>query len=316
MVCPQIFRGIVSILVLFIGISCTAYRTVQIEVLQPAAIPVKPNSRIALFDRNIRDANNALRFSDPLIENNLLKEFGNGLNYRFTDVGYDTVLLLSNADRIEWKEEKQSPILPIDTVRNFGERWGIDYLLSIDLLSYRSVRDEIICRWMLRLYEQGEVLSCDSVTIEKSIPFDPENTDALLDELAVAFWDGGADYARRIVPSWVQTVRRVYRQGKVLALGAAYMKEGKVEEATTLWDQTRGFSDKKAVQACINLAWVYESSGAFEQAHSYLLEAAKTVERVKVGDKLKAYLQEYTRIIEARIRQQALMDTQMNTVEN
>ena len=95
-----------------------------------------------------------------------------------------------------------------------------------------------------------------------------------------SFWEAGMISGRHLVPSWQKTQRRVYTSGKVLRLGDTFLRHGDSEEAFNIWTGDLKLTPKTAVQAGINLGWLYENAGDFEQARDILSECRKLAEEI------------------------------------
>ena len=102
---------------------------------------------------------------------------------------------------------------------------------------------------------------------------------------------------RHLVPSWQKTQRRVYTSGKVLRLGDTFLRHGDSEEAFNIWTGALKLTPKTAVQAGINLGWLYENAGDFEQARDILSECRKLAEENKLKGEEVNYLKDYLEII-------------------
>lgn len=293
-------------------ISCTAYRNFQIEVLEPALVSIDVSKRIALYDRNIRNAESALRIEKEDTEYLLLREFVNGLDSHRTILEKDTVILLKNNQLIYFKDGKSPQYLSCDTLDFLCRKYKIDYLLSLEMISYKMCGDDINCYWKLCLYQQGINDPIDSVIINKSLLVNTEMPDAMFDDLATAYWEGGYVYAHRIIPTWEKTARRVYRQGRVLALGSIYMETEQVEKAAEIWIRAAEMQNKKSIKANLNLAYLYESTGDYRQAQHYLERAQELTQIINVNHKLMDYIHRYMRILDDRIRKEFILKKQIN----
>ena len=86
MVFTQIFRGLIIGLVVAAFTSCTSYRLMEVEVLQPSQLQIEKGKKIALLDRNVRRKVSPVVFTDGVTEVSLIRDFANGLNYVITDI--------------------------------------------------------------------------------------------------------------------------------------------------------------------------------------------------------------------------------------
>ena len=263
--------------------SCVSYRVLDVEVLEPAVVHLERGSRLAFFDRNAEGRETIIRFAEPSVRRELTVEFGRGMDYQLLQAGLDTVLLLGNYQEEKVDSLSAQPPLVRDSVWAICSRFGLDGLVSLEAVFYDYRQGDIHCRW--------------------------------LELLSVLYWDAGARYAQRLVPSWQETQRRIYRRGKVLGLGDAFLRNERVKEAEALWEQVASLPDKTGVQACINLAWIAESREDFVRAQEWLLRAEDLAGQGKVEGKTVAYLQEYLRLLEKRIAQRKLLESQIDLYE-
>lgn len=157
-------------------------------------------------------------------------------------------------------------------------------------------------------------MAVDSVVLEERLPEESFTIDSydLLDYLAGLFWDAGVSYAHRLVPTWNAVERRIYRQGRVLALGEAYWRNGQDAEAEEVWQRASRLSGKTAVQAYVNLAWLQESREDFARALVLLCEAERIVQEEHVSGGVADYVDEYIRILEKRLRERDILSQQMD----
>ena len=114
------------------------------------------------------------------------------------------------------------------------------------------------------------------------------------------------------MPTWNAVERRIYRQGRVLALGEAYWRNGQDAEAVEVWQRASRLSGKTAVQAYVNLAWLQESREDFTRALELLREAERIVQEENVSGGVADYVDEYIRILEKRLRERDILSQQMD----
>lgn len=316
MVFTQILRGLILGLVPSLFISCASYRVLQVEVLQPAKVQIGKEKRIALLERGIRLKDSPVVFQDPDVETGLIREFANGLNNTFVEMEYDTLTILTSRDRYVVDNNAFPHPFPADTISSLCRKFNTDYVISVEMQYFENVKDLLAVKWFMRLYQNGVAAPVDSVTLVNVLPLiDQIDNYGLLQEIEVACWDEGSNYARRIVPYWTETARRIYTQGKVLRMGDVFMQENKTDEAIEIWEGACKLSGKTAIQARINLAWIYENAGDFDTALGFLQEAVKIAQEKNMNGQLTDYLQKYLLAIRQRILHQELLEKQINTVE-
>lgn len=137
----------------------------------------------------------------------------------------------------------------------------------------------------------------------------------MVGRIRVGAWDMGANYARRILPSWVHTERRIYCQGKILRVGDALLLNGREEEAIRIWENAIKLENKTALRAGINLAWVYENAGEFGQAEALLQKALNLARRLQIKRGDKTYIEYYLQIIRQRRERLTVLEQQMQDVK-
>lgn len=312
MVFAQILRRLIILSAVSLMVSCATYRVLDVEILQPAKIQVEPGKRMALLDRGLRKENSPIVFSEPLEDTELIREFGYGLNSVMTEMEYDTVLMLTGKERFFVKDNIYPFLLPADSVTAWCSKFNVDYIISLDMVYFEKNGYYLRAKGKVSLYKNDAQAALDSITLDKLLPYTAyEDTDLLLQDLHVAFWEQGEKYARRIIPSWAATTRRVYNYGKVLGLGDVLFKEGKTNEAIEIWEGALKISDKMAIQASINLAWVYENEGDYEYALTLLKEAKTLAEQKGIHNQDIIYLEKYIGTIQQRIQQQEILNQQI-----
>lgn len=310
---------LVSVVMVCLG-SCMPYRTLRVEVLRPAKIQIETGKRVALLDRHIRRRNSPVVFQEKKAEMDLVKDFAQGLNYVFVGMNYDTVVPIETSwVRSDIGEGLCPFALTVDSVNVLCELYQVDYIISLELQHYEMKRHTIVGKWLIRLYESHAKEPLDFVTLQGVIDqpgFEDEESDRLFQEIRASFWDQGAAYARRIIPYWEETERRVYHRGKLLGMGNSLWEKGKTEEALKIWKAAGEKSDKVAIQAKINMAWFLENEGDFDGALKFLQEALEVVKLKNMKDDLAAYLLKYIENMELRIKQRDILEQQMNLEED
>lgn len=317
MVFTQIFRGLIIGLVVAAFTSCTSYRLMEVEVLQPSQLQIEKGKKIALLDRNVRRKVSPVVFTDGVTEVSLIRDFANGLNYVMTDIGYDTVVCLTEQTRTEVDSRTVPPALPKDSVESWCKKFHVDYIISLEMIQYDIWAGDINCKWTVRMYQCGIEKPIDGFILQNRLPgivySDWEKN--LLPEMRAAFWDEGSAYAHRIIPSWVPTERRLYNLGKVLRMGDVLWQSGKQDEAIKIWKVLLKQSNKRGLKAGINLAWAYESNGDFDRALECLNRSEAIAKEKKITNLSSHYLKWYLQVIKERIKQRDILNQMMNLEE-
>ncbi|MEG2340566.1 MAG: DUF6340 family protein [Odoribacter sp.] len=317
MVFTQILRRLVYIALCGILSSCTAYRTLQIEMLEPSQIQLNEGKHIALLDRNICYQMNPIRFIERYEEvsrENLYAQFTLGLADLFADTErFDSIVPLAAQEVTVLENQTLPKPLSPDSVTSLCQKYKVDYLISIELFYYDIPQTTGVLsnHWLIRLYTPQAPFLLDSVILNhKLTAVYPENGE-LLNAIIDGAWQEGRNYAQRIVPYWKSDKRRIYNSGKVLTLGDNFLKDKNIEEALNIWNGALNISTKMAIKASANIAWIYEDAGDFEGAADVLQEACRLAIENRINNADVVYVQNYLHIIQQRIEKRQLLDQEI-----
>lgn len=297
------------------GQACSPYRTLSVEILQPAEVYLEPNHRLALLDRNFitpSQTGSLLETCGGISRRDLFVEFVHGMNQVLGETHFfDTLLPLGMETETRWEDDRwPGPIEP-DSVRELGTECKADYLAVVEMQFYKPGRHDFADQWGIRLYETASGRPVDSVLLASTHAWNMQDEEDLKTDLLGAAWDKGAELARRIVPYWEKTVRRVYCSGKTLRLGDAFYQENRLAEAEQVWQGARQLAPKIALRAMINLAWLAENAGEFQRASGLLEEAGKFAADQHMEGEEVSYLRQYMDMIDLRISKANILDRQL-----
>jgi len=319
MVLTQVLCRLIPGLAVACLISCRPYRVLEVEILRPAKIQVEPGKKVALLDRGIRLNDSVFIFQDEEVEAEFRKEFMRGMNKVLVDMSYDTILPVEGKERMKIYKDMKIKNLPPDSVMAWCRKFQADYLVSLEVIGYEWKEGKISCYWQTGLYKSGERWPLDTfrmyTVLPEKVSYYKDGNNWLMEDIYTANWNSGVTYARRIVPYWEKTERRMYNRGRALGLGDGFWQAGRKKEAMNIWEGLIRFSDKKALKACLNLAWSYEEAGDFDASLAYLNQAGKLVQQKKRKGMLADYLKDYLQQIEMRIKQLDALELQLNTFE-
>lgn len=312
MVFTSILRRLFSLAALSVMSSCVSYRSLDIEFLQPAETYIEAQNRVALLDRGIRMKDSRLIFTDTLTEKSLFTQFANGMNYIFTDAGRDTVVPLQAGKRLLITHTGFPEILSDRQVEHYCGLLQTDYLLSIELQLYPYTEPFVQCKRLIRFYRSHNPFLVDSFILTDTLPvLEIYSSKDLLTGLKAASWDQGAKSARKMVPNWERTERRIYNGEKMLKVGDVLWQNGDQEQAKKIWEAARQHKDRIAVQACMNLAWYYENAGNYEEALKCLNQAKEKIKNPDQQNEITVYLKYYMKLLKQRIAQREELYRQM-----
>lgn len=295
--------------------SCSGYRTLSVDVMQPAKVGIEPGIPIALMDRNIRvsdDIHHLLAKYGDIDRNNLFVEFVDGMRYVLEESNFSDTLVPLMFQEVTLHEKGFFPLpMEADTVKSLCRRFGVGYLAVLELQYYRTAGQQLNNNWLLRLYRADSGCPIDSLALCNHIGRHTDHTEEFLENVLAGAWEKGSEYARRIVPYWEPTGRRVYNGGKVLRLGDYYLREGNIDKAIEVWSAALKLSPKIAIRAAIDLAWIYENAGDFRQAAGILEEAEDLAESRELKNAAVDYLRKYVQVIHQRIEKSKVLDRQV-----
>lgn len=315
MVPAQIFCRIVVLLAAVFSTACSSYRVFPVDTLKPARIPVGTEGKIGILERNISYQNTPVKFrEEEKARLELLKQFAIGVKTLFEEVDkQDSLLFMSDARQHSLHRPRFPEAYPADTVRSFCRQFGLEYLLSLEVTFFEIQESNLSYNWFVRLYSPHTFAPLDSVLLKYEIGniHDFEYYDDLYELLKIVARDKGSEYARRIVPYWETTERRIYNKGKILRLGDAYFRDGQEEKAVKVWEGATKLALRTAVKAVINIAWMYENRGEFDHAYSILMQMLKTVKEKKYQGRDVEYLKTYSVLLSERIEEEMLLEQQM-----
>lgn len=316
MVSFKVFCRLSIIGFVYLFTSCQAYRSLEIEMLQPSKLVLDSGKQVAVFNRNIICRSDSAFFLynyDDISRDDLVRHFCSGVNNVFlASERLKPVIHLKETQSIYVDDSIKPRPLLIFTVLELAEKFKMDYVISIEYHRYiQNVRKHTYnSEWFVRLYDCKSGLPLDSVVIIGQTANIWDNDSYFSDNVSAMAWDRGVKYGERITPHWNTSVRRVYNKGKVLRMGDLFYQDGNIDQAVKIWSAVQKLSSAQAIRAGLNLAWLYEDAGDFGTAGLILQETKQLAEDKKVMNKEVEYLNEYLKIITQRIEDSQLLEQQ------
>lgn len=312
--CQLTFRG--WLFAVLMCMSCAGYRTFQVDVLEPAALTLDKDKKIAFWDRNVRPQSDSLFVLDRytgISSDELAYVFYSALQEALGESGADSVpFVIGKNKRYVPDEEIPVPLAAGDLVE-MGGHFGMDYIVTLEKTGYRIEPSEkhVRCDLLVRLYDcsRGNVL--DSVLYENDLKEAFMNGYDLSDYMKGSTEEFGSGYARRLKPYWQTVERRIYNGGRVLKMGDVFFQRDDREQAVQLWEAATRLASRQSVRGCLNLAWLYEMEGDFPMAERMLQQGIRIAEEKGMDNSDTEYLKMYMNVIVKRIKDRALLDRQM-----
>jgi hypothetical protein len=312
--------------------SCTIYRNVPIEVLQPKEITIPEGINVALLYRNFKYENDTLqnyfredfeikkdirRYNlnvDSIVTINTLHSLAFNLENEHV-VSSVQILPLNTIPRIS--AEKLAP-LPREVIQNLGSNTGSQKIIVLETITYMyshyssqvnaGESAEVIMAGIWAVYDAltGAIVKHESLVDTlywNSINDDgqriliPPRITAL--ELAAEVY--ASNFAKKFTTSW-ETVQRLLIIPPVqeFTLAAEYASENKWYEALELWKR---YSSERygrlSVSARFNIALAYEMLDDIYTASEWIDKALAQTRVYRNKEELRL-VQNYQRILNQR----------------
>ncbi len=296
--------------------SCVGYRVFQVDVLEPAGVTLGKDKKIGFWDRNIRpqcDSSFLLNRYPGISSDELSYVFYSALQEALGESETDSLQsIVGKEKRYVPDQDIPAPVASV-TLMEIGRRFGMDYIVSLEKIGYRVDRPEKYVKFdlFLRLYDcgQGEVL--DSVLYEYDLKEALVNEYELTEYVNGMIGEQGTEYARRLKPYWLAVDRRIYNGGRVLKMGDVFFQHHDWEQAKRLWEAATRLTFRQAIRGYLNLAWLYEMEGDFFMAGQMLQKGIDIAEEKGLDNADTDYLKMYMKVIVKRIKDKALLDSQI-----
>lgn len=302
-------NGWVIMGILLLGINaCTSYREISIDVLKPANLDLEEGEKIVFVDRKVIHRSDSLSATDLIRElgltrGDLVEFFYDGLKdglqwgmksmklekvYGVTPnyvVDHHEVLPLSDAEIDYLIDEKEAA-----------------YLLSVEYCKFRLVNNRVVLddNMLIRLYDAENKNLVDALGSEKllsKVRLDPMDYTSSIREF---MYQKGWSYAEHLVPVWIPANRRIYMDNRLLKMGYYFFELGDFEQAEEMWMTALNQRPSIAAKAAVNVAWLYERTGNFEDA-SRLLERTRDIYgNNKKKKELDRYIDQQIKILKQR----------------
>lgn len=280
--------------------SCTPYTQFTIQVLEPAPITLPPQIRsVAFINRSNKLSEDELRRNEKEVSRYELFVLDSAINNKFFEGLQHGIRESARIDEIyteiisERKSDSAVRTNLLDSLRLDEHRRKVhaDALISLEYYSAKdSIRiyfDDYEGIWQVYLeitsrtfwvvydlqtnkyldtFVQNDTMSWydDQYVLEDAITAMPR----LLEAFREAAFTTGYKYSHRIVPSWYDTDRYVYRSGsKEMKQAANLVSSGNWNGAAAIWKELAGSGNTRTMaKAAFNLAVRCEGEDNLKEA--------------------------------------------------
>lgn len=296
--------------------SCAGYRTLQVDVLEPAVVTLGKDKKIGFWDRNIRsqyDSSFVFNSYSGISSDELAYVFYSVLQEALKESETDTMQFVSGKNKRYVPDREIPAPLAAGKFVEIGRRFGMDYIVALEKTGYRIDPAEKHVKFdlFLRLYDCRRGDAPDSVLYENDLKEALMSGYALADCMKELMEERGNEYVCRLKPYWQTVERRVYNGGRVLKMGDVFFLRNDREQAKRLWEAATRLTPGQAVRGCLNLAWLYEMEEDFSAAERMLQQGLRIAEEKGLDNADTDYLKMYMKVIVKRIKDRALLDRQM-----
>lgn len=302
--------------------SCSSYKVLNIDVLQPGEIDLgSGNMQVLFVDRKIIHETDTLSASQlysalHLKRDDLVNCFYEGLRAALRGgvrpIPVVKGLGLSPTYVPDGYEPK--PISP-SGINELKKVPGLTHVLVVEYCKFGINASSLLMldsNLLVRLYDMKDGKVIDSVRSDKlnaleNMRLGEDDSETICN----FFYDCGMNYAERITPMWKPEKRRLYTGNSVLDLGFYYFDREDMDEARRIWNAALNLKSKVAAKAAVNLAWLYERESNFSGAKALLEAALKTLGENKANDNLTVYIRQYIDRLEGRIKDETKIMEQL-----
>ncbi|MDR1414975.1 MAG: DUF6340 family protein [Odoribacteraceae bacterium] len=280
--------------------ACSTYRTLRVDILEPATLTLGGNENKFVFaDRAIVHEGDTLSAPElwatlGVTRAELVSRFFSGLQEGLRWGVRGTAI-----ERIPDPPVTYAPdsIVPSQITRGealtlAGDR-GASHLFTVEYCKFRLVdhnRVELENNMLLRVYDAitGELL--DTLVSDRL----PVTT--LLDAgdyrgtIREYFYQKGWSFAEYVTPAWIPAERRVYTGNKLLNLGLYLLETNRPAQAWEAWSVALERGPFTAARAAVNMAWLLEREGEFEEAATLLEETIDRLGQRRIRASLLRYI--------------------------
>lgn len=295
-------------------VSCSGYRVLNIETLQPSVLDLQDNSTIVFVDRKMvhqQDSVDAgylqglLGFSRDDLVDFFYNGFREGVSWGDRRIGVVKTIGIQT-EYID--DDFVIPPLSQEEIRKLTAHTPAEYVAAVEYCIYRvQSKGEVRLtdNMFLRLYdtETGSVVdTLFSGQLRSDVRLSGINYDNIPDYIYQKGWS----YAERFVPMWIPHVRRIYFKHRLLKTGLFFFEREEYEKAGEMWSSLLNKKTKTAARAAVNVAWLLERDGYFDDAYTLLETILDEPGRGKIPSDLEEYMENQIKLLKKRADEEGI----------
>jgi tetratricopeptide (TPR) repeat protein len=281
-----------------------------VDVLRPAALtPRGDENKFIFVDRGIVHAGDTLFAKDlketlRVTRGDLVEHF-----YRGLQDGLQWGIKKTRIERLvvarvtHVADSLVPPALTREEVAAFAGDREASLLLTVDYCTFRLVnRNQVNLEdnMLLRVYDVATGTLIDTLVSDRlaaEMSFTEENYSGSIGEF---FYQKGWSYAEYLTPAWIPVERRIYAGHKLLNLGCYFLETNRPEQAGEVWATALRRKPSIAARAAVNVAWLLERDGEFEEAARLLEDTLDRVGSRHLRDSLRQYIRQQIEALKQR----------------
>ncbi|MDR2130216.1 MAG: hypothetical protein LBP56_03460 [Odoribacteraceae bacterium] len=316
-------RAVITGMICMALAGCGGYRVLRVEVLKPAALALPVEGVILFADRGIVHEGDTLHAGEleeilGVTRDDLVEHLFLGLQEGLQrGEGERTVERTGERERSLVADSVVPPPLAPDEARAIAGEGKAAYLLTVDYCKFRRDRGnrvELDDNTLVRVYDAASGALLDTLTSGRLAATERLTAEDYSGSIRAFFYQKGWSLAGYLAPAWVPEERRIYTGRGLLDLGAYLLDNGHEARAMETWRAALRRGTSRAARAAVNVAWLLEREGEFEEAARLLDATLERAEGARVRASLLAYIRSRAAALKQRHEDSEQLTNQLNNI--
>jgi tetratricopeptide (TPR) repeat protein len=281
-----------------------------VDILTPAALTLRGDENKFIFvDRGIVHAGDTVFAKDlketlHVTRGDLVEHFycglQDGLQWGIKKTKVERLLVAKPA---YLADSLVPPVLTQEEVAAFAGGREASHLLTVDYCTFRLInRNQVNLEdnMLLRVYDVATGALIDTLVSDRLTAEMPFTADDYSGSISEFFYQKGWSYAEYLAPAWIPVERRIYMGHKLLNLGCYFLETNRPEQAGEVWATALPRKPSIAARAAVNVGWLLERDGEFEEAAQLLEETLDRVGPRHLPASLLRYIRQQIEVLKQR----------------